>query len=97
MPLYFVTENVTREASMSVKEAPARAKGVVEFAASMNVTIIEFFYCMNLFDFIMKVEAPDDETVAAFAMAVQKSGNVTAQVTRAFSQGEWEDLVDRLP
>lgn len=97
MPTYFITENVTREGMMSVKGAPERAKGVVEYAASFQVTILEFFYCLNQFDFIMKVEAPDDEAIAAFAMAVRKSGNVTASVTRAFTPEEWTGLVERLP
>lgn len=97
MPTYFITENATREAMMSVKGAPKRAEGVVAFAASMNVTILEFYYCMSEFDFIMKVEAPDDESVAAFCMAVRKSGNVTAKVTRAFTPEEWADIVDRVP
>ncbi|WDR03886.1 GYD domain-containing protein [Devosia algicola] len=97
MKLYFITEKVTREAMMTVKEAPGRAKGVVTFAASFDVRIIEFFYCNNLFDFVMKVEAPDEESVTAFVMALNKSGNVTAQMTRAYTPDEWAGLVERLP
>ena len=97
MRLYFITEDVTREGMMSCKEAPGRAKKVVEFAAGFDVRVIEFYYCMANFDFIMKVEAPDDEAVCAFAMAVRKTGNVTARVTRAFSPDEWGEIVDRIP
>ncbi len=97
MPLYYITEDVTREGMMSCKQAPERAKGVVGFAANFDVTVLEFHYCMAHFDFIMKVEAPDDESVCAFTMAVRKSGNVTARVTRAFTPGEWGSMVARLP
>lgn len=97
MSLYFITEDVTREGMMTCKEAPERAKRVVEFAATFDVEVIEFYFCMAHFDFIMKVEAPDDESVCAFAMAVRRSGNVTARVTRAFTPGEWGEMVARIP
>ncbi len=97
MKTYFITEKLTREAMMTVVDAPDRGRGVVEFARSMGVNILEFFYCMSQFDFIMKVEAPDDETVTAFCMAAERSGNVTCEVTRAFTPDEWEDMTKRLP
>jgi uncharacterized protein with GYD domain len=97
MPQYFITEDSTVQGSVTVDGAPERAKGVVEFAAGMGVNIIEFFYCTSQFDFIMKVEAPDDETVTAFCMAASRSGNVVAKATRAFNQEEWTAIVKKLP
>ena len=96
MRTYFITEDVTREGMMTVAEAPERAKGVVAFAAKFGVEINEFYYCMAHYDFIMKVSAPDDESVSAFAMAVRRSGNVSAKVTRAFTPDEWGNIVGRL-
>ena len=96
MRTYFITEAVTREGMMTVAEAPERAKGVVAFAAKFGVKIEEFHFCMAHFDFIMKVSAPDDESASAFVMAVRRSGNVTARVTRAFTPDEWEKIVGRL-
>ncbi|MDO6729271.1 GYD domain-containing protein [Marinovum sp. 2_MG-2023] len=97
MPTYYITEDVTREGMMTIDEAPERAKGVVAFAASMGVTVEEFSYCIAHFDFIMKVTAPDDETAAAFCMAVRRTGNVTAKMTRAFTPDEWGAMVAKLP
>lgn len=96
MRTYFITEDVTREGMMSVTDAPERAKGVVAFASKFGVKIEEFHFCMAHYDFIMKVSAPDDESVSAFVMAVRRSGNVTAKVTRAFTPNEWGDIVARL-
>ena len=96
MALYFITEVVTREGMLTVDEAPGRSKGVVTAAQKFGVTVLEFFFCMNNFDFIMKVEAPDDESVTAFVMSVRKSGNVTATLTRAFTPEEWGGMVARL-
>ena len=97
MNTYYISEEVTREGMMTVAEAPERAKGVVAFAAHFGVKVEEFHYCMAHFDFIMRVSAPDDESVSAFAMAVRRTGNVSAKVTRAFTPEEWGKIVDRLP
>jgi len=97
MALYFITETSTREGAMSVNGAPERAKGVVTFAEGFGVQVVEFFYCLSGPDFIMKVEAPDDESVAAFVLAINRSGNVRAEVTRAFTPDEWGAIVDRIP
>ena len=96
MPLYFISETTTREGMMTVTEAPERAEGVVAFAASLGVEVIEFYFTLGPQDFIMKVHAPDDETVAAFLLAVRRSGNVTAEVSRAFTPDEWGEIVARL-
>ncbi len=97
MNTYFITETVTREGMMTVTEAPRRSEGVEAAAAAFEVEIVEWFFTTGPFDFIMKVNAPNDEAAAAFVMAVRRSGNVTAQMTRAFTPGEWKDIVGRIP
>ena len=97
MNTYFITETVTREGMMTVSEAPARSDGVVEAAAAFGVVVDQFFFTTGPFDFIMQVSAPDDESVAAFVMALRRSGNVEAQMMRAFSPDEWKSIVGRLP
>ena len=97
MGTYFITETATREGMMTVTEAPKRAEGVVAAAAAFDVEIVEWFYTTGPFDFIMKVTAPSDEAVAAFVMAVRRSGNVTAQMTKAFTPAEWTAIVERIP
>lgn len=97
MPVYFITEESTVQGRVELAGAPERAKGVVKFAADMGVEIVEFFYCTSQFDYIMKVNAPDDETVTAFCMAASRTGNVVAKATRAFNPDEWEAIVNRMP
>ncbi|MDE0653857.1 MAG: GYD domain-containing protein [bacterium] len=96
MATYFLFETMTREADMSVGDAPERAKGVVAAAAGYGVDILEWFYTVGPVDFVMKVEAPDDESVAAFVMALRRSGNVKATSLRAYTPDEWGELVARL-
>lgn len=96
MATYFILETVTREGMMTVSEAPQRARGVVAAAAKLGVRIVEWYHTGGPFDFIMKVEADDDEAVAAFVMSVRRSGNVKAFSMRARTPDAWESIVERL-
>lgn len=96
MATYFILETSTREGAVSVQSAPERSKGVVASGKKMGVNIIEWFYAIGPFDFIMKAEAPDDETMAAFVIAINFSGNVTAKYYRAYTPEAWTELVGRL-
>ena len=96
MPTYFVLETVTREGMMTVDEAPTRAARVVDVAASYGATVVEWFFTTGDSDFLMKIDAPDDETMTVFAMALRRSGNVTVQVLRAYTPDAWRGFVQRL-
>ena len=96
MPTYFILETVTREGMMTVDEAPARAAGVVDLAASYGLTLQEWFFTTGSSDFLMKLDAPDEEKLAVFVMALRRSGNVTVEVLRAYEPTRWAELVGRL-
>ncbi|AXT84264.1 hypothetical protein C6I20_03020 [Aeromicrobium sp. A1-2] len=96
MAVYFITETNTREAMLTVKEAPARSGGVPDLARKHGLEILEWFFTTGEFDFIMKVESPDEESVAVFAMALRRSGNVTVSVLKAYEPSAWAELVGRL-
>lgn len=96
MPTYFILENSTAAGMSTVREAPRRSTGVVEAGKKMGVDIKEFFYVTGPFDFIMKVEAADDETIAAFVMSINAGGNVTAKFHRAYTPEAWTAIVQRL-
>ncbi len=97
MATYFILETFTREGVTSVREAPGRSDGVITTAQRMGVTVLEWFYVIGPFDYIMKAEAPDEETIAAFVMLINAGGNVTAKYFKAFTPEEWKGIVARLP
>lgn len=96
MPIYFVLETVTREGMMTVDEAPARAARVVEVGDAYGAHVVEWFFTTGSADFVMKIEAPDDDTMAVFTMALRRSGNVTVKVLRAYTPETWRGFVERL-
>ena len=97
MATYFLIENSTSQGLASIKSAPERAGGVVELAKSFGVEVIEWFFTIGPFDYIMKLEAPDDESVAAFRLAIGSKGVVTVQSLKAFTPGEWASIIARIP
>jgi len=42
-------------------------------------------------------DAPDDQTVAIYALSLAKLGNVTTQFMRALSEEEFAQVVSKLP
>jgi len=49
------------------------------------------------YDAIVFVEAPNDEVVAKFALAVGSQGNVRSETMRAFNEEEYRRIVSGLP
>jgi len=97
MPTYFIVENSTSQGLSTIKDAPSRAGGIVELAKKFGVEVVEWFYTVGPFDYIMKLDAPDDESVAAFRLAIGSKGVVTVQSLRAFTPPEWASIVSRIP
>ena len=97
MPTYVILEKTTREGMLTVTDSPARTESLDANAAKFGVTVTEWFYLSGQFDFLLKVEAPDDESIEAFVMATSRGGNVKAEYARAYRPQEWKDIVARIP
>ena len=97
MATYFILESGTIEGMRTVRDAPKRSEGILAAGERMGVRVVEWFHTVAPFDFLMKVEAPTEEAVAAFVMAINAGGNVTAKYYKAFTAEEWKQIVARLP
>jgi uncharacterized protein with GYD domain len=51
---------------------------------------------MGAFDAVFTADAPDDETMTAFAMSMASLGNIRTQTLRAFSASEMSKIVAML-
>jgi len=70
---------------------PAKAE-----AEKMGVKIIEEFWTMGAYDEVALFEAPDDETMTAFACKVSSLGNVKTETMRAFRKDEMEGILSKI-
>ena len=48
----------------------------------------QIYWTLGKYDMVVTIEAPDDESATAFALAIAGAGNVRMQTLRAFSKDE---------
>lgn len=97
MATYVALVNFTDEGARHVRHTTERAKGLVKAAANLDIKIKDIYWTMGTFDAIFTADAPDDETMTAFAMSMASLGNIRTQTLRAFSAVEMNKIVAMLP
>ncbi len=54
------------------------------------------YWTLGQYDVVAVFEAPEDESMTAFALSVAKSGNVSTQTMRAFAPPEMDTLLAKV-
>jgi uncharacterized protein with GYD domain len=65
-------------------------------AEKLGVKIIEEFWTIGAYDEVVLFDAPDDETMTAFACKVSSLGNVKTETMRAFRKEEMEGILSKI-
>ncbi len=55
------------------------------------------YLVMGQYDLVVILEAPDDQTVAEFGLALGALGNVQTETLRAFTEDEYSKIIAMLP
>jgi uncharacterized protein with GYD domain len=97
MPAYVLLMKMTAKGAADMKNAPQRVADSLKLWDKMGGSLKSIHITMGPYDYVGIGEAPDDETAAAFAMAMSASGNVTTTSMRAFTPDEFAALASRLP
>jgi uncharacterized protein with GYD domain len=97
MATYVSLVNFTEEGARHIRQTTERAKGLINAAANLGIKIKEIYWTMGAFDAVFTADAPDDETMTAFAMSMASLGNIRTQTLRAFSANEMNKIVAMLP
>jgi len=97
MPTFILSLNWTEQGIRSVKETPKRAQAARELGKKMGVDIKATYLTTGDSDLLTIVEAPDDGTIAKFAMTIAAGGNVRTRTVRAWPEAEALKLIAELP
>ncbi|UCE32032.1 MAG: GYD domain-containing protein [Burkholderiales bacterium] len=97
MPRYVVLVNYTHEGITNVKGALDRLEANRKAFEDMGVRIVDFYWTMGQYDMVAVMEAPDDETAEAAAMAYGTRGTGRSLTMRAFSPQEMSAILDKVP
>jgi uncharacterized protein with GYD domain len=97
MATYVSVVNFTEEGARHIRHTTERAKGLVNAAAKLGIKVKDIYWTMGAFDAVFTADAPDDETMTAFAVSMASLGNIRTQTLRAFSVSEMSKIVAMLP
>jgi uncharacterized protein with GYD domain len=64
-------------------------------AKGLGAELQEIYWCLGPHDIVAILEAPDDETVTAFALKLSAGGNVRTATMRAYSCEEMRSIIDK--
>lgn len=97
MATYIGLLNYTQEGIANIKESPNRLDVAKKAAKAMGAKIKDFYLVMSQYDMVITMEAPDDETVARFVLAIGSGGAIRTQSFRAFTEDEYRQVIASLP
>jgi uncharacterized protein with GYD domain len=96
MATYITLANFTDQGIKSVRDSTKRADAVKEAAKKFGATMPQIYWTMGQYDLVAVVEAPDDMSATAFALAIGVAGNIRGQTLRAFNKDEMNGILTKL-
>ena len=96
MATYVVLLNWTDQGIRTVKETVARADAAAETMEQLGGKLKQIYWTLGAHDIVTIIEAPDDETATAIALASSSQGNVRTTTLRAFDREEVNAIIGKL-
>jgi len=96
MPHFVTLIRYTQQGIAKVKESPARLDSARKAAEKMGGKIHTWYLTLGQYDAVIISEFPNDDAVAKFFLSVGSLGNVTTETLRAFTEGEYRNIIGGL-
>jgi uncharacterized protein with GYD domain len=96
MANYIMLASYSEQGLKGIKDTVKRTEGVRELAKKAGITMQASYWTLGQFDVVAMFEAPDDESMTAFALSIAKLGNVKTQTLRAFSAKEMTAILGKM-
>ena len=96
MARYVSLIQFTDQGIRNIKDTAKRNAASMADAEKMGMKIIETLWTIGAYDVVVLLEAPDDETMTAFALKVSALGSVKTQTMRAFRAEEMEGILAKI-
>jgi uncharacterized protein with GYD domain len=95
MARYVSLVNWTDQGIAAFQGTLDRAEAAADLAKGLGAELQEIYWCLGPHDIVAILEAPDDETVTAFALKLSAGGNVRTATMRAYSREEMSSIIDK--
>ena len=93
MSTYFILANWTEQGIKAIKSSPKRLRAAKRLAKDCGVKFRSFHMTLGEYDIILRVEAPNDEAVARFTLALGSAGNVRTTTLKGFTEQEYQKIM----
>ena len=97
MPTYISLINYSDQGIRNIKDSPKRLDAAKKHLKDMGGELKEFYLTLGSYDIVVVAEAPSDEAIARFVLAVSSLGNVRTTTLKAFPEAEYRKIVAGLP
>jgi uncharacterized protein with GYD domain len=97
MATYVSLVRFTDQGIRNVKQAGERIAAVDKLFAQVGARMSEIYLTMGRYDYVVVMEAPDDEAATKAALAVSSLGNVRTETLRAYPRAEIGEIIGGLP
>ncbi len=97
MSTYFILANWTEQGIKAVKASPKRLRAAKRLAKDCGVKFRSYHMTLGQYDGIATVEAPNDEAMARFALALGSAGTVRTTTLKGFTEKEYREIIGSLP
>jgi uncharacterized protein with GYD domain len=97
MATYVVLAQFTDQGIRTVKNSSQRAGQVADMAKGLGCEMKDVYWTLGQYDVVAIIEAPDEQSLAAFGFALSSAGNVRTQTLRAFTKKELGAILGKLP
>jgi uncharacterized protein with GYD domain len=97
MPTYITLINYTDQGIRHIKEAPKRVDAGKKLLKEMGGELKGYYLTMGAHDLVTITEAPSDEVMLRFHLALGSAGNVRTITLKAFPEAEFRKIIATLP
>lgn len=96
MVTYIALSTFTDQGIRGVKDTTKRADAVREAAKKFGCNMTQLYWTLGQYDLVSVIEAPNEESATAFALAISAAGNIRMQNLRAFGKDEMNKILSKL-
>ncbi|MEO6409096.1 MAG: GYD domain-containing protein [Burkholderiaceae bacterium] len=97
MVTYVGLLSFTDKGIQDIKKTTERAAAAKEIAKKFGVNMREILWTMGECDIVCILEAEDETSLAAFNLATAMQGNVRSRSLRAYTAGDMDKVLAKLP
>jgi uncharacterized protein with GYD domain len=95
MPTYVALISWTDQGIKSYAETVDRAEAAGQLAGKFGAALRETYWTLGPYDVVGILDAPDDESATAFALALSSQGNLRTTTMRAFDVAQMREIVSK--